>query len=83
MLVPVLLAALWLRRSFNPFDVDKVLDEAIRVTSRSWEYGTLAEAMLELSNPELAVFSQGLFNEEGCLAASMFLTWQLYNMPSH
>ena len=57
-IIPVLLAALWLRRSVDPFDLDKVLDEAIRVTSRSWEYGTLAEAMLELSNSELAVFSQ-------------------------
>ena len=64
-LVPVLLAALWLRRSVDPFDIDKVLGEAIRVTSRSWEYGTLAEAMLELSNPELAVFSQEPFRRGG------------------
>ena len=57
-LIPVFLAALWLRRSVEPFEVDKVLDGAIPVTSRSWEYGTLAEAMLELQNPELAVFSR-------------------------
>lgn len=72
-LAPVLLAVFWLRRTADPIDVDNVLKEAIRITSRSWEYGTLAEAMLELQNPELAVFSSDPF-EKGGLPCSFDLS---------
>ena len=59
--VPVLSAALWLRWNAEPFNVDKVLTEAFRLTSRSWEYGALAEGSLELQDPHLSVFSQDPF----------------------
>jgi hypothetical protein len=38
------------------FDPDKILARAFEITSRSWEFGTLVEALLELRNPELTVF---------------------------
>ena len=59
----VLLALLWpsTRARDNDIDIDRVLSHAIRITSRSWEYGALAEAMLELQNPELTVYSKDPF----------------------
>ena len=57
LLIPFALSAWWLRQTRHLFNVEEVLAEAIRVTSRSWEYGTLSEALLELKSPDLAVFS--------------------------
>lgn len=39
----------------------KAADQAKRLSTHSWEYGTAAEALLELYNPELSVFSQNAF----------------------
>ncbi|KAK5028302.1 hypothetical protein LTS07_006393 [Exophiala sideris] len=38
------------------FDVEKVVERALECTSRSWEFGTLTQALLELRNPDLTVF---------------------------
>ncbi|KAB8342746.1 hypothetical protein FH972_022344 [Carpinus fangiana] len=43
------------------FDVQKVMDRATSLSSHSWEYGTAAEALLELSNSEFSVFSSSAF----------------------
>ena len=43
------------------YDVEKVLAQALRVSTHSWEYGTAAEALLELYNPELSVFGKDPF----------------------
>jgi hypothetical protein len=44
-------------------DVEKILAEALRRTSRSWEAGALAEALLELRDPELSIFSPEPFRD--------------------
>lgn len=44
-------------------DVDKVVAQAFGITSQSWEFGTLAKALLELRNEELAVFAVEPFPE--------------------
>ncbi|KAK7031696.1 unsaturated rhamnogalacturonyl hydrolase YesR [Favolaschia claudopus] len=47
---------------FTPgFDIDKVAALAESLPSKSWEYGTAAEALLELYNPELSVFGANPF----------------------
>jgi hypothetical protein len=61
LLAPLAVAVFWSLRNAHPLNVEKVLAEAIRVTSRSWEYGTLSEALLELQDPQLAVFSSEPF----------------------
>ena len=38
-----------------------ITERAKALASHSWEYGTLAEALLELHNPTLAVFSRAAF----------------------
>ncbi|KAJ7574098.1 hypothetical protein C8J56DRAFT_1008103 [Mycena floridula] len=38
------------------FDIQKITTIAQKILSHSWEYGTAAEALLELYNPELSVF---------------------------
>ncbi|KXT02251.1 hypothetical protein AC578_5087 [Pseudocercospora eumusae] len=43
---------------FNP---KIVANQATKLSSHSWEYGTAAEALLELYNPELSVFSKQAF----------------------
>ena len=40
---------------------EKVLAHGLAITSRSWEYGTLVEAMLELRDPRLTVFGSAPF----------------------
>ena len=62
MTLPILLGLKWLYWASadvvsNDINVDRVLEEALRITSRSWEYGTLAGAMLELQDPDLTVFA--------------------------
>ncbi|KAF9555627.1 hypothetical protein CPC08DRAFT_642627 [Agrocybe pediades] len=43
---------------FSPgFDIQKVAEKAQSLPSHAWEWGTAAEALLELYNPELSVFS--------------------------
>ena len=39
------------------FDPAKVVAQAFKTTSRSWEFGTLTQALLEYENPILTVFS--------------------------
>ena len=46
------------------FDVANVMARALEVSSHSWEYGTAAEALLELHNPELSVFGDNPFPED-------------------
>lgn len=41
--------------------VHKIEGQARKLASHSWEYGTLAEALLELHNPELSVFGTDPF----------------------
>ncbi|CZT16334.1 uncharacterized protein RCC_02176 [Ramularia collo-cygni] len=43
------------------FDPVEAADLAKSLSSHSWEYGTAAEALLELYNPELSVFSRNAF----------------------
>ena len=43
------------------FDPEKVLVQAFAITSRSWEYGTLVQALLEFKDPHLTVFGQEPF----------------------
>lgn len=42
-------------------DVNKIMERACRLASHSWEHGTVAEALLELHNPELSVFGENPF----------------------
>lgn len=52
--------------SFNAgFNITAVVKQAQRLASHSWEYGTLAESLLELYNPEYAVYSQSAFGDNG------------------
>ena len=37
------------------FDPRIVANQAIKLSNHSWEYGTAAEALLELYNPDLSV----------------------------
>lgn len=47
---------------FSPgFDVNKVLDQARALSSKSWELGTASEALLELYNPSASVFGDEPF----------------------
>lgn len=43
------------------FDISAVVEQAKRLASHSWEYGTLAEALLELYSPEYAVYCPEAF----------------------
>lgn len=45
------------------FDAEKVLALARSLTSRSWEFGTLVQALLEFHDPELTVFARDPFPE--------------------
>ena len=38
------------------YNVSAVVAQATRLANHSWEFGTASEALLELYNPELAVF---------------------------
>lgn len=45
------------KRAANPgFDVQKVRGQMINLAAHSWEWGTAAEALLELDSPQLSVF---------------------------
>ncbi|KAF5334560.1 hypothetical protein D9758_015779 [Tetrapyrgos nigripes] len=47
---------------FDPgFDIQSVASLAVSLPSHSWEFGTASEALLELYNPELAVFGEDPF----------------------
>ncbi|PFH49372.1 hypothetical protein AMATHDRAFT_147815 [Amanita thiersii Skay4041] len=47
---------------FNPgFDIEKVLSLAQSLPSHSWEFGTAAEALLELYDPSISVFGSSPF----------------------
>ncbi len=43
------------------FDIHQVMNNACEQASHSWEYGTAAEALLQLHNPELSIFSKDPF----------------------
>lgn len=43
------------------FDIQKVASIAQSLPSHSWEYGTAAEALLELYNPEYSIFGEKPF----------------------
>ena len=43
------------------FDVRQVMNRACEQASHSWEYGTAAEALLQLETPELSVFGKDPF----------------------
>lgn len=38
------------------FNVANVMARALNVSAHSWEYGTTAQALLELRNPQISVF---------------------------
>jgi rhamnogalacturonyl hydrolase YesR len=42
-------------------DIPQIFEKAKELASHSWEYGTLAETLLEVHNPELSVFSVDAF----------------------
>ena len=46
------------------YDIGKVEAKARALAAHSWEYGTLAEALLELYNPELSVFGSNPFPKD-------------------
>jgi hypothetical protein len=56
-------AVLWILFSSpgSGLDPRKVLKRAGSLASRSWEFGTLVEALLEFHNPELTVFASDAF----------------------
>lgn len=54
-LVAVLATAHWWSLA-GDFDTEQVVARAFESSTRSWEFGTLAQALLELRNPELTVF---------------------------
>src|SRR6266536_5707563 len=72
-LIPPLLFSLYLYKSTSPptnaycenfdygFNISLVAFVGRNLASHSWEYGTAAEALLELSNPELSVFGPNPF----------------------
>ena len=43
------------------FDVSKVMDVNVATANRSWELGAAAEALLELHNPDLTIFTKTPF----------------------
>lgn len=45
------------------FNVTNVISQALHLAAHSWEYGTAAEALLELENPELSIFGANPFPE--------------------
>lgn len=45
----------------SPDLMDKIIDQATRLAAHSWEYGTLAQALLEWHTPELSVFGPDPF----------------------
>lgn len=45
--------------------IQKALEQAKALASHSWEYGTVAEALLELHNPDMAVFGKNPFVRQG------------------
>ncbi|KAF8157065.1 family 88 glycosyl hydrolase [Crassisporium funariophilum] len=52
---------------FSPgFDIEKVALLAESIPSHSWEYGTAAEALLELHNPDYSVFGARPFPVPAC-----------------
>ena len=56
---------------FSPgFPIDKVISLAISLPSHSWEFGTAAEALLELYNPSLSVFGSSPFPVQASLHVS-------------
>lgn len=42
-------------------DIFQISEKAKELSSHSWEYGTIAETLLEVHNPELSVFSVNAF----------------------
>ena len=38
------------------YNISAAIEQAKRLANHSWEYGTASEALLEIYNPELAVF---------------------------
>lgn len=45
------------KRDVNPgYDVQKVRQQMINLAAHSWEWGTAAQALLELDSPALSVF---------------------------
>lgn len=68
MLTALFLAALALgpvnafKKPVNPgYDIEKVKQQMLRLATHSWEFGTAAEALLELESPELSVFASSPF----------------------
>lgn len=43
------------------YDVDAVLQVGEKISSHSWEFGILSEALLEYYSPSLSVFSKGAY----------------------
>jgi hypothetical protein len=60
----VLASAFWLfgtGQAPTNFDAQNILLHGLELTSHSWEYGALVQAMLELENASIAVFGTDPF----------------------
>lgn len=54
--------AVSVKRAVNPgYDVQKVKQQMMGLAAHSWEWGTAAEALLELDSPNLSVFGANPF----------------------
>ena len=60
-----------------------ITERAKALASHSWEYGTLAEALLELHNPTLAVFSRAAFPADKIPARPPWLDVQGLEYAQH
>ncbi|KAG6860970.1 hypothetical protein C0995_005336 [Termitomyces sp. Mi166 len=59
---------------FDPgFPIQKVVETALNISTHSWEFGTATEALFELYNPELSVFSNSPFRAAQTLSSQSIL----------
>lgn len=63
------------------YNVDLVLARATQLASRSWEFGTCAEALLELKDPNFSVFSPQAFPHNALPAPSAQIASLRYAKP--
>ncbi|OCL14996.1 hypothetical protein AOQ84DRAFT_420366 [Glonium stellatum] len=68
----------------NPgFDIFKVVIQVKRLAAHSWEYGTAAQALLELYNPSLSVFSAAPFPADKVPSVAISSTDSLVYVKPH
>ncbi|KAF2875071.1 hypothetical protein BDV95DRAFT_486481 [Massariosphaeria phaeospora] len=64
-------------------DIAKVATQAKELSSHSWEYGTAAEAILELSNRDLSVYSKTPFPSNGVPTSNVDEVASLQDVKPH